>query len=114
MKGLTSLEVYNSLFNITEEKNKFELYKFTDSKSGGTSYGKVIDEIGKDSKISGITGTDFPDEYIGSLIIEEYRKEVSKRMKSDKYMNFLARYTSSKFQDFESFLRTEVDLVEDE
>ena len=26
MIGLTSLEVYNSIFNITEENNKFELY----------------------------------------------------------------------------------------
>ena len=28
MIGLTDLEVYNSIFNITEENNKFELYKF--------------------------------------------------------------------------------------
>ena len=28
-------------------------------------------------------------------------------------MNVLAGYTSSVFQDFESYLRTEVDLVED-
>ena len=30
MIGLTDLEVYNSIFNITEENNKFELYKFPD------------------------------------------------------------------------------------
>ena len=36
-------------------------------------------------------------------------------MKDDKYLNILARYTTgSVFQDFESFLRTEVDLVEDD
>ena len=29
MIGLTSLEVYNSFFNITEENNKFELYTDT-------------------------------------------------------------------------------------
>ena len=34
MIGLTDLEVYNSIFNITEENNKFELYKFPDEKSG--------------------------------------------------------------------------------
>ena len=33
--GLTSPEVYNSIFNITEEINKFELYKFPDEKTGG-------------------------------------------------------------------------------
>ena len=38
---LTSLEKYNSFLNITEEKNKFELYKFADSKSGGASDKKV-------------------------------------------------------------------------
>ena len=35
-------------------------------------------------------------------------------MKDDKYMEILAGYTSSVFQDFESNLRTEVDLVEDD
>ena len=29
-------------------------------------------------------------------------------------MNILTRYTTSIFQDFESYLRTEVDLVEDD
>ena len=35
-------------------------------------------------------------------------------MKDDEYMNTLAIYNSSVFQDFESFLRSEVDLVEDD
>ena len=30
MIGLTCLEVYNSTFNITEENNKLEIYKFPD------------------------------------------------------------------------------------
>ena len=37
MVGLTDLEVYNSVFNITEENNKFELYKFPEDKIGGIS-----------------------------------------------------------------------------
>ena len=32
MIGLVDLDVYNSIFNITEENNKFELYKFPDEK----------------------------------------------------------------------------------
>ena len=32
MLGLIDLEVYNSIFNITEENNKFELCKFPDDK----------------------------------------------------------------------------------
>ena len=35
-------------------------------------------------------------------------------MNDEQYMNTLAIYTSSVFQDFESFLRTQIDLVEDD
>ena len=35
-------------------------------------------------------------------------------MKDDKCMNIVAGYVSSVFQDFESYLRTEVDLIEDD
>ena len=35
-------------------------------------------------------------------------------MKDEQYMNILAIYTNSVFQDFESFLRTQIDLVEDD
>ena len=113
MIGLVDLEVYNSIFNITEENNKFELYKFPDEKAGGFSYTKVRDEIQKDLGISDITDVDLQDDIIGPIIIEECREQVTKRLKDDKYMKILARYTRSVFQDFESFLRTEVDLVED-
>ena len=58
MIGLVDLEVYNSIFIITEENNKFELYKFPDEKSGGICYIKVRDDIEKDLGISEITATD--------------------------------------------------------
>ena len=35
-------------------------------------------------------------------------------MKNDNYMDVLAGYAGSIFQDFESYLGTEVDLVEDD
>ena len=35
-------------------------------------------------------------------------------MKDDKYMNIVAGFVSSVFQDFESYLRTEVDSIEDD
>ena len=38
MIGLVGLEVYNSIFNITEENNKFNFYKFPYEKAGGISY----------------------------------------------------------------------------
>ena len=112
MIGLIDLELYNSIFNITEENNKFKLYKFPDEKAGGVTYEKVRDEIEKDLGIKDITATDLEDDIIGPIIIEEYKEQVIKRMNDEQYMNILAIYTSSVFQDFESFLRTQIDLVE--
>ena len=114
MIGLTDLEVYNSIFNTTEENNKFELYKIPDGKAGGVTYEKVRDEIEKDLDIEDITAEDLQDDIIDPIIIEEYEEQVTKRMNDKQYMNILAIYTSSVFQDFESFLRTRIDLVEDD
>ena len=114
MLGLVYLELYNSIFNITEKNNKFELYKFPDEKASVVTYEKVRDEIEKDLGIEDITAADLQDDLIAPIIIEEYREQVSKRMKDEQYMNILAIYTSSVFQDFESFLRTQIDLVEDD
>ena len=114
MIGLTNLEVYDSIFNITEENNKFELYIFPDDKIGGVTYEKVRDEIEKDLDIEDITAEDLQDEIIGPIIIEEYKEQVTKRMKDEQYMNIIAIYTSSVNQDFKSFLRTQIDLIEDD
>ena len=64
--------------------------------------------------ISDITATDLQDDIIGPITIEEYREQVTKRMKDDGYMNILSGYPRSVFQDFESYLRAEIDLVEDD
>ena len=112
--GLVDLEVYNSIFNITEENNKFQLYKFPDDKAGGVTYEKVRDEIEKDLGIEDITASDLQDDIIAPFIIEEYKEQATKRMKDGQYMNILAIYTRTVFQDFESFLRTQIDLVEDD
>ena len=114
MLGLTDLEVYNSIFNITEENNNLQLYKFPDEQIGGIPYEKVRDEIEKDLDISDITATDLHDEIVGPFFIKEFRKQVTKRMKDDKYMLILSMYVDSVFQDFESFLRTQNDLVDDD
>ena len=111
---LKDLEVYSSVFNITEENNKFQLYKFPDEKNGGVSCEKVRDETEKDLDISDITATDLQDEIIAPNIIEEYREQVTKRTRDVGYMSILTGYVSSVFQDFESYLRIEVDLVEDD
>ena len=64
--------------------------------------------------ISDITAVDLEDEIIGPIIIQEYREQISKRKKVDKIVFILAVYTSSIFQDFEAYLRTVVDLVDDD
>ena len=71
MIGLTDLEVYSSSFNITEENDKFELYKFPEDKIGGLSYIKVRDEIEKDLDIEDITEADLQNEKIAPIVIEE-------------------------------------------
>ena len=62
--------------------------------------------------ISDITPEDLQDDIKAPIIIEEYRKQVTKRMIDVGYKNSVAGYVSSVFQNFESYLRTEVDLVE--
>ena len=64
--------------------------------------------------ISDITANDLQDDIIGPNTFKEYREQVTKRMKDDKFMLVLANYVDSIFQDFESFLRTEMDLVKDD
>ena len=64
--------------------------------------------------IPDITAADLQDDIIGPIIIEEYKEQVTKRMKEEQYMTILSIYTRSVFQDFESFLRTQIDLIEDD
>ena len=64
--------------------------------------------------IEDITAEDLQDDIIGPIINEEYEEQVTKRMNDEQYMNILAIYIRSVFQDFESFLRTQIDLVEDD
>ena len=64
--------------------------------------------------ISDITATDLQDDIIRPIIIEEYREQVTKKMEDGAYMNNLAGYPRSVFQDFESYLRTVINLGEDD
>ena len=69
MIGSTDLQVYNSIFNKTEENNKFELYKILAEKSGGVSYTKLRDEIERDQDISDVTAADLQYDIIGPTVI---------------------------------------------
>ena len=114
MIGLTGPEIYNSVFNVTEENNKFELYELLDGKRGGLSYEKVRDEIERDVDNSDFTATDIQDEIIAPIIINEYREQVTERLKNAGFKKIFAVYVSSVFQDFESHIRTGNDWVEDD
>ena len=75
MIGLTNLEMYNSIFNITEENNKFDLYKFPDEKAGGVTYEKVRDEIEKDLGIKDNTATDLEDDIIIIILLKNIKNK---------------------------------------
>ena len=64
--------------------------------------------------ISDITATDLQDGIISPIIFKEYREQVTKRMGDGGYMNILSGYRRSVIQDFESYLGTKIDLVEDD
>ena len=91
-----------------------KLYIFPDEKAGGISYTKVRDEIENDLVISDITAVDLQDEIIAPITTEENRGQVTKRTEDVRYITIFSRYPRSVYIDFESYLRTEIDLVEDD
>ena len=52
--------------------------------------------------------------YWPQLLSKNLENNLRKRMKDDQYMLILSIYVSFMFQDFEIFLRTEIDLFEDD
>ena len=76
MIGLTDLEVYNSIFNITETNNKFELYRETSDKFG---FLELKDEFEEILNISHITNEHLDDEVLGPRIIDEFIKLSNER-----------------------------------
>ena len=111
MIGLTDLEVYNSIFNITEENNKFEIYRDTPTKF---QFLDLKDEIEEILGISHITREHLPDDETASRIIDEYHKLSHEKKNSDGYTILLLNYSRSQFRDFESYLRIRVGLDEED
>ena len=111
MIGLVDLEVYNSIFNTTEENNKFELYRDMSDKFGFLEFKDELEEI---LNISHITNEHLDDEILGPRIIDEFIKLSNEKKNTDGYMILLLGYARSLFRDFESFLRIVVDLPEED
>ena len=111
MLGLTDLEVCNSLFNITKDNNKFELYTDTFDEF---SFEELKDEVDEILNIPNITFDHLEDETKGSCIIKTYWKLRSEKSSTDGYIIFLMGYARSPFRDFESYFRIVVGLEEDD
>ena len=110
MLGLIDLEVYNSIFNITKENNKFGLYTDTFDEY---SVEELKDEVGEILNIPEITDDHLEDDILAPRIAETYRKLRSDKSSHDGYIILLMGYARSPFRDFESYLRIIVGLEED-
>ena len=82
MLGLVDLEVYNSIFNITEENNKFEIYRDTPTK---LRFLELKDELEEILNIPHITREHLLDDETASLIIDDYHKLSHEKKNSDGY-----------------------------
>ena len=111
MLGLVNLEVYNSIFNITEENNKFEIYRDTPTKF---HFLDLQDELEEILGIPHITRKHLLDDETASRIIDEYHKLSQEKKNSDGYTILLLKYSRSQFRDFESYFRIRVGLDEEE
>ena len=90
MIGLTDLEVYNSIFNITEKNNKFELYRNSSNKFG---FLELKDELEEIFNISHISQEHLLDDEIGPRIIDEFHKLSHEKQNNDGYMILLLGYS---------------------
>ena len=111
MLGLVNLEVYNSIFNITEENNKFEIYRDVPTKF---KFLDLKDELEEILGIPHITREHLLDDETASRIIDEYHKLSQEKKNSDGYTILLLNYSRSQFRDFESYLRIRVGLDEED
>ena len=111
MVGLTDLEVYNSIFNITGENNKFEIYRDMSDKFG---FLELKDEVEEILDISHITDDHLNDGILGPRIVDEFIKLSSEKKNTDGYMMVLLAYAKSPFRDFETNLRIVVRLEEED
>ena len=111
MLGLMTLEVYNSIFNITHENNKFELHTDTFDEF---SLEELNDELEEIVNISNNSHEHLQDEIIGPRIFSAYKKLETGKRRTDGYYMFLMGYARSPFRDFESYLRIVVGLDEDD
>ena len=111
MMGLISVEVYNSIHNLTEVNCYFEPY--TDP-SHEYSFVNLKDKVAEILDVSHISNEDLQHELLGLDIIKTYRKLSMEKSQTDGYYLLLNDYAHSSFRDFESYLRIVVGLDEED
>ena len=111
MFQLIGLEAYNSIFNLTEENNNFELYTDTFDELSITELKDEVEEILSKSDIAPYH---LQHERIGPRIIETYRKLKLKKSSTDGYNILLMGCARSPFRVLESYLGIVVGLDQDD
>ena len=111
MVGFIGLEVYNSVFTITEENNKFELYR---NNFEEFSFEELKDELQDILYISDNTPLNLQHEKKGPHINEAYQMLWSQKSSTVGYFILLMQYARSPFWDFENYLRIGVGLDEED
>ena len=86
MLGLLDLEVYNSIFNITEENTKFDLHTDTFDEF---SFEEIKDEVEEFLNIPNTTDNHLEDETLGPIIIKTYWDLRSEKSSTDGYIILL-------------------------
>ena len=107
--GLTSLEVYNYIFIITEGNNKLELYIDTFDEY---SFEELKDQLEEILSSLGISPKNLKNDTIGAVIKNAYRNLKLEKSSTDGYIILKLAYASSSFRDFESYQRIKDDLNE--
>ena len=111
MMGLTTLEVYKFISNITEEQKQFDLYTDTIEEF---SIAELKDELKEILSISDITPKHLQQGKIGPRITKAFKKLRSEKSGSDVSFLVIMGYARSPVRDFEVFLRIVVGLDEDD
>ena len=128
MNGEFSLEVYNSIYILNEQNNNFKCYQGYNDRFANHSikhngsewsillieaevlYENIKDGIAMALSVSNNLHEDWQNETTGPPIIKEYEKLI----KHDGYDFLLGGNFQAMFQNFESYLKTEVDLAKED
>ena len=111
MIGLSDLEVYNSIFNINETNDKFELCTDVFDEF---SFEELKNELEEIVVITNFTEDYLEDERLGPHQLKTYWELRSEKSSNDVYVILSMGYARSPFRDFESYLRIVIGLDEND